>query len=105
MSGLAAEGSGHYDGLYSSSENQAFLFLLSPSQSSFWVFVFNQKHTITLLPSSGYKCGKIRGLENFLDLGYFGVRKGREGKISERKGLGSVLAGVPLGTLGCPCSL
>lgn len=49
MSGLQAEGSGNYADLGTS--------LLpfptfAQSQSGFWIFVFNQKHTVFLSPSS-----------------------------------------------------
>lgn len=39
------------------------------------------------------------GLEKFLDLVYIWVRKGRGGKVNERKGSQGVLAEVPLFSL------
>lgn len=108
MSGLDAKGSGNCANLCPSSENQA---LLSKSPKwfldlcGFFFFFLFTKNYLTLLSSSRHTCGKTVGLEKFLDLVCTLVRKGRGGKVSERKGSHGVLAEEHLGTRRCLSSL
>ena len=66
MSGLEAEGSGNSADLFLPQRIKPFHSLLSQSQSSFWIcfffFFFNQKHRVTLSPSSRYKYGRTCGI-------------------------------------------